>query len=173
MGRRIGFELRGVDHGELGDVAAKLVVARRDEHVAGKNIVPSAGVDHPDRQAIVGIRTGEAIAHVDVVTLEIVANIPVKAVELSGLEGCVHGTPPDPVRRRGIPDHELVAGRSAGVLAGVHHQRAVPGQAALTTTDGVLDQRAGGEVPVGGPQVTQAVMLEAVVAARADTRIGH
>jgi hypothetical protein len=68
--------------------------------------------------------------------------------------------PPDLVFGQSILDHELVAGRTSGVLAGEYDQGTAPGQNTFLAGDRHLIKRWGREIAIDGLEVFKAMLFE-------------
>ena len=114
---------------------------------ADEQVVPGQFVDHPHLDAMLGLRAAEQVGDVELVLLaKRGEEIRLERGEMFRRHGDVGLAPPDGVRRLRIADDELVLGRSAGVLAGLHHQRTVRREHAFTVADRVFDQRRRAEI---------------------------
>ena len=80
--------------------------------------------------------------------LQRVEEVGIEAVECFGLHRQVGLAPPHRILAGGIADDEAVLRGAAGMLAGLHDQRTVLGEQALTPRHGLLHQRCGRQVPV-------------------------
>src|SRR3546814_4509315 len=101
-------------------------------------------------------------SHEDGAAPHVVDELLVEALETGFLYGDVHIAPPDIALGRGFADDEFVLGRAAGVLAGKHDQGAALGELSLAAPQALLVERGHVEVPVGGADVLQSVLREAV-----------
>ena len=114
--RRVGLEVRRVEHREAGAEVRQLGRDRADEHVAHEQRVPGVRRDEADRQAVRRVGAAEEVLHEQLARVEVGADILVQPVERLGLEPGVL-LPPDPVGATGLFDDELVLGGAAGVRA--------------------------------------------------------
>ncbi len=169
----VGVEAGRLDDGEFGDVVVQLFDRQADEQVAGEQAVPGVFGDDADGQVVVGMGGGGGVLHEDVAPLEIGGDQLVQPVELLRLIRLVDLAPPDLVVIFLAADDELVVRRAPGVVAGAHHHCAFVRQGALAACHDALDQRAGGQVPVGHVQVAQPVLVQVVGAGDAHFVSGH
>jgi hypothetical protein len=135
-----------------------------DEHVLCEEVVPRLLRDDADRHAVVGIRTGVAVLHEQLLTLEERLESRHEGIELVRCEGPVVFAPPDLVLRRLLLDHELVGRGSRRVRPSVHEERPTMGQVSLTAEDRFLVERRSRQVPEHAVQVHESVVLEPEVA---------
>ena len=162
---RVRLESGGGDDREVGDVAPRLLHRRvLEEHRAGEEAVPGLLGDDPDRQPVLGIGPAVDVLHEDVAALEVAAEPGVERAEALGVEGPVVLAPPHVLLGRLLAHHELVGGGAGGVLAGVHHERALVAELPLGAVDRLLVEGGGGQVPVDPAEVGEPVVLEAVEA---------
>ena len=85
-----------------------------------------------------GIGAGERVDDVEVAAAEVLDGLLAQPVEVRLRDLGVDVPPPDPVLGAGLADDELVLRRAAGVLAGVHVERAALGNPPLAALDGVV-----------------------------------
>ena len=63
-----------------------------------------------------------------------------------------------------VADHELVARRAAGLIAGADHQAAATGEQPFAALDGFFDELRRAQIPEHETRVADAVLLETVMA---------
>ena len=114
-----GVGVGHVDDGEGRFVGMELLGGRTDEHVAGKEGVPGFFADDPHRQAVRRPRPGEAILDEQIPAVHVGGHPLVETVEISRVEGAVHVTPVDEIVAGRFVDDEFLAGRPAGIVAGL------------------------------------------------------
>jgi len=86
VARRIGFEERGVEHGELRLEIIGLGGAANEE-ILREQILPRVGRQHAHRQAVARISPDVAIERVDILAGEVVADASSSASNFSGAIG--------------------------------------------------------------------------------------
>ncbi len=136
----IGRQTGGVEDGELRFIALELLVARPQEEVAGEQVVPGVLVDHPDVQAVGGIRAGVSVEDPQLAIGEMGGHLPLHPVEHVGVDGPVDRSPPDLVVDLGLVDRGLRRWRTTGVGAGGRPERAGADQDPLLAAHGVFHQ---------------------------------
>ena len=138
VGRRVGLEAGHVDDREVGDEGREVLLRRPAEEVAGEDAGPGGlGVD-AEAAAVLGVRTDVHVLCVELLVRDVLDEPRPETVVVLLADLVVHVAPPDLVLAPGLADDELVLGRAARVLAGVHDERAVGGDGALAGADRVL-----------------------------------
>src|SRR5262249_30023737 len=84
----------------------------------------------------------------------------------SAFERPIHLPPPDVLLARRLLDNEFVVRGTPCVLSRTHHERPFGRDQALVTTDRLLVQLGGGQVPIRAFDVLDPVLLQTVVASR-------
>jgi len=108
--------------------------------VADEKAVPSKLGDDPDIETIVGIGAGIEILYEEFAALDMGAHIGQQDIEVPRRHrGVVF--PPDRAFHRRLAHHELVLGRTAGVLAGADEQGTALTEITFAPDDCLLDQR--------------------------------
>jgi hypothetical protein len=135
-----------------------------DKEILGEKAVPGVLRDDPHGQPIVRIGPDEAVLDVNLLHLEIGGEAMVEALKPFSRYRPIHLTPPDVLPAAALFHHELVVGRTPGMVARAHHERPHVGQRALMAQERLLVELGRRQVPVGGVQVVQAVVFQAVLA---------
>ena len=150
--RRIGMEMRCMQDDIVRLEPGQLLFRRPNEHVAREQRLPGARADQPYPHAECRIGPGVKILHEQVLPLQIGLHAALQNRELFRRQPLVDLAPPHVARDRRLIHHELVLHRPAGVHAGVHHQRAVPGQTPFIAAQRLRHQRGRRQVGVHGPR---------------------
>ena len=124
--------------------------------------MPSEFVDDANRQTPIRVRASETILHVPFFAFKIIGHSRKKCIEVFGGVRHIYFAPPDLVLGSFVPHNKLVIGRTARMLSGVDDQRSETGQSSLAFTDGMLNERGLGQVPVDGLRVAQTVVFKAI-----------
>jgi hypothetical protein len=141
-----------------------------DEHVAHEERVPRIGRDEPHREPVGRIGAAEEILHVHLARVEVPPHVVMQPIEGRRVQPRIL-LPPDPVRRAGLLDHELVLGGAAGVRCGDGGEGAAIGELSFAPANRVLDEGWRGQVGVN-PDGKEAVLDKRQTLARDCGRLG-
>ena len=104
--------------------------------------------DHPDRNAVLGVRADECVEDEHLLVLEETFHLFEHPIELLLRERPVDLPPPDALVGDGVADDELVVCGAAGVLAGGDDERSAEGDPSLSPAHRLLEEYGSGQVPV-------------------------
>src|SRR5690606_29756049 len=127
---RISLEGRNVDDRHLRDEGLELFLRRTDQEIADEQRMPGVLGDDADRQLVLRIGAAAQILYEEVHVCRMLQHVLVEDLEVLRRKRLVV-VPPDVVLRQIIANDELVLRRTAGVLAGRGHQRAMSRQPGL------------------------------------------
>ena len=103
-----------------------------------------------DRETVGRIGTTGKVLHEEVPVRHMVGYAGQESVERLRCERTIHRPPPHHVSRDGIAYHELVLGRAASMVPGIHQYGTSRAKPTLTPSDHFLYQPCGGKVPGDG-----------------------
>jgi hypothetical protein len=117
--------------------------------------------DHAHADPVRRVSAGERVDDIQRRRLaKVRGHLLAQPVEVILRQLLVHLAPPDPVLGRRLADDELVLGRAAGVLAGVHDQRAALAEAPVPARERVLVEQRRRRVEVDPPARVDPVLCE-------------
>ena len=145
---RLTEETRSGDHGEAGNKAVQLLLRGADQQLMDEQVLAGQLVHHPDGQPVGGIGSGKAVKNEKLPTLEVGAGLSQNGVEAFRGNGDVHLAPVDILMDFGLVHHKAVVGRTTGVFAGFHHQRAALAQLAFAARQSLFHQPGGFQIAI-------------------------
>src|SRR5581483_2606793 len=154
VARRVRFEQRDVQHGELRGEGL-IAVRRVDEEVAREEAVPGELGDDTDRQPVARIGPDVAVQREDVLAAQILPDSSEERVEARRVDLLVVG-PVDVRLAARLPHEELVLRRAAGVLAGVGAELPVRAEDRLTAAQSLLVELGDALVAIDRPDTAEA-----------------
>ncbi len=143
------LEERGVEDAPLAQTG-RVELLGGDEQAAAEQVVPGGLGGHLDRQVVLGIGTDMDMGHEAVTLADIGFDAAPQGFEVARRERTVDRAPGDLVLGAGLFDDEAVSRRTTRAVPGLHHQRAIGGQFALSALDGFFNQLSGADVGVHG-----------------------
>ena len=156
----VGLEPGRVQDERLRLELAQLLLARVDEHRPGEERVVRMVRDDADGDPMLGVGAGERVHDVEVAAAEVRDGLLAQPVEMLLGDLGVDVPPPDPVLRARLADDELVLRGAAGVLAGVHVERAALGDPPLSALDCVVVEERRRRVPMDGLRRLDAMLSQ-------------
>ena len=142
------LEAGGGDDGEVGLEVHQIGLGGTAQELVNEQVLAGQLVDDAEALHILLVRAGEAVKDEDLAVLQIGDNLAVDGVVGGLVDGAVDLAPGDLVMHGGGIDDELVVGATAGVLAGLDHQRAGVAQRSLSAGERLLRQGCDGQVAV-------------------------
>ena len=156
----VGLEPGRVQDERLRLELAQLLLARVDEHRPGEERVVRMVRDDTDGDPMPRIGARERVDDIEVAAAEVRDGLLAQPIEVLLGDLGVDVAPPDPVLRARLADDELVLRRAAGVLAGVHIERATLGDPPLSALDRVVVEERGRRVPMDGLRRLDAMLSQ-------------
>ena len=145
----IALEAGGYQHGVVGlAIVGQLLLVGADQQLMNKQVLAGQLVDDAEFLGILAVGACHTVKNKHLTALQIRSNLALDGVELFAADGAVHLAPGDlVVYALGVND-ELIVRRTAGVLAGGHHQCAGVAQSAFAAAQGSLNQLCRGEIAI-------------------------